>query len=161
MHLRVVINVTTCPTYPHSILLSLLMNVPVFDLWVASYLQWILIFYLLVVYRSVSHRNPDIPSRSVQNLNFSILHLSPFALSFVSNSSNLFKWLDQSSLVIIKMSLIYALINYIPRNISFIFSWKLSGELNTPIGGRLYLYFPHGRIIVHKLLASPLRRIRK
>ena len=84
----------------------------------------------------------------------SILHLSPFALIFSITSSNLFKWLYQSPLVIINRSSMYDLINSIPRNISFNLSWKISGELHTPIGRRLYLYFPHGRMIVHKLHSS-------
>ena len=91
--------------------------------------------------------------------NFSILHLSPFTLRFVSTSSNLFKRSDQSNLAIIKRSSVYALINYIPRIISFILSWKMSGELHTPIGKNLYFYFTHGRIIVHKLLSYLLIRI--
>ena len=90
---------------------------------------------------------------------FSILHLRLFSLIFFRNISSLFKWLDQSPLVIINISLIYAQINSNPRNISFIFSWKISGKLHMPIGSLLYLYFPHGRIIVQKLLDWYLRRI--
>ena len=88
---------------------------------------------------------------------FLILYLSPFALRFFSTSSNLSKLSDQSPLVITNRSSMYALINSILQNISFIFSWrmswKMSGELPPPPSGKhLYLHFTHGRIIVHKLL---------
>ena len=109
-----------------------------------------------------------IPVRVTQNFgyfisvcpknDFSILHLSLFDIIFVSTSSNLSKWSDKSPSAIIKISLMYALINYIPRNISFIISWKTYRDLHTPIGRHLYLYVTHKRIILHKLLASLLRR---
>ena len=89
---------------------------------------------------------------------FLILHLSLFSLIFFSNSSNLFNWSEQSPLVIINMSSMYALINYIMMKISLLFSWKMSRKLHTPIVRHLYLYFTNGRIIVHKLLAYLLRR---
>ena len=90
---------------------------------------------------------------------FSILHLSPLDVRFFSTSSNLFEWSYQSLLMIIKRSSMYTLINSILRNISFILSWIMSQEVHTPIGRRLYFYFPHWRIILHTLLASLLRLI--
>ena len=36
---------------------------------------------------------------------------------------------------------------------------NVSGKLLTPIGRRLYCYFPHGMIRLHRLLASLLIRI--
>ena len=84
---------------------------------------------------------------------FSILHFSPLSLRFCSVSSKFSKRSDQSPLVITNRSLIYAWIHLNPRNIFFIFSCKISGELLNPSVRRLYRYFTHGRIIVHKLLA--------
>ena len=84
---------------------------------------------------------------------FLILHLSPSSLSFLV-SVTISRWSDQPPLVIINRSYMYYQINPNPRNIYFIFSWKISGELLTPIGRHLYRYFPHGRIIVHRLLDS-------
>ena len=89
---------------------------------------------------------------------FLILHWSPLSLRFFSISYNFSKRLYQSPLVIINRSLMYAQIHSNPRNILFMFSWKMSGELLTPIGRRLYRYFPHGRMIVNMLLACLLRR---
>ena len=85
--------------------------------------------------------------------------LNPVVFNFFSVSYNFSKWSDQSPLVIIISSSMYAQINSNPRNISFIFAWKMSGELQIPIGRILYLYFPHGRIIVHRLLASLIRHM--
>ena len=85
---------------------------------------------------------------------FSFLHLSPLSLSFCSVSTKFSRLSDQSSLVIIKSSSMHA---QIYSNISFIFSGKMSGELLTPISRRLYRYLPHGRMILHRLLASLLR----
>ena len=83
----------------------------------------------------------------------SVFHLSLFALRFFSTSSNLFNGSDQSLLVITKNLLMYSGINSNLWKIPFIFSLKISGELLTPIGRRLYRKFLHGRIIVHMLLA--------
>ena len=59
----------------------------------------------------------------------------------------------------ITRSSMYAGINSNPWNKSFIFCWKMSGELVTPIVRCLYQYFPHGRRIVHKLLGFLLSQI--
>ena len=90
---------------------------------------------------------------------FSMLHLSLLSLRFYRISSKMSKWSDQSPLVIIKRSSMYAWINSNPRNISLIFFWKISGEWLTPIVRRLYWYFPQDRIIFHRLLACSLIRI--
>ena len=90
---------------------------------------------------------------------FSIWNLTPLSLSFCRVSSNFSKQSYQSYLVVINRSSMYAWINSNPQNIYFIFSWKVPGELLTPIGRRLYRSFPHGRIIVHMLLALSLRWI--
>ena len=115
--------------------------------------------YLPVGSLFTSPKNPDITSWFFQRIIFSILHLSPFDIIFFSISSNLLNCSDQSPLVIINRLSIYALINYIMQKFSFIFSWKFSGELHTPIGRCLHLYFPHGSIIVNNSLASSFRCI--
>ena len=53
----------------------------------------------------------------------------------------------------------YVHIHSNPWNKSFIFCWKFSGELLTLIGRRIYWYFTHDRIIVHKLLESSVSRV--
>ena len=60
--------------------------------------------------------------------------------------------LDQSILVITKNSFMHAQINSNTQNISFIFSWNMSGELLTNLGRCLYRYFTHARIIIHRLI---------
>ena len=91
------------------------------------------------------------------NDNSLMLHLSKLYLSFCSGSSDFFKLSDQSPLVIInRLSMNYG-IHSNPQNILFIFFWKISVELLTPNGSRLLRYFTHGRIIVHRFLASQLR----
>ena len=66
---------------------------------------------------------------------FLILHLSLLSLIFCWVSSNFSKRMEQPPLVIINRSSNYAWINSNLRIISFIFSWKIPGELFTPIGG--------------------------
>ena len=104
-------------------------------------------------------QNPRYPISACPKNYFSVLHLSPLSLRFSGVSSNFSKLLDQSPLVIINRSSMYARINSNPLNISFIFSWKMSRELLTPIVRHLYWYFHHGRIFVHKLLSCSLRRM--
>ena len=41
----------------------------------------------------------------------------------------------------------------------FIFSWKMSGELYNPIVSLLYLYLPHGNIIVQRFIPYVLSLI--
>ena len=53
----------------------------------------------------------------------------------------------------------YAQINSNPCNKSFIFCWKNLWGLETPIGRLLWQYFPHGRMIVHKLRVLSLSQI--
>ena len=90
---------------------------------------------------------------------YSILYLSPFSLSLLSVHYRFCIWYVQSLLVRNSRSSMYERMNLNPWNKSFIFCWKMSGEFATPIGRRLYRYFPHGRIIVHKLLAFLLDQI--
>ena len=90
---------------------------------------------------------------------FLILNLSLLSLKFLNVSSKFSKWLYQSTLGIINRSSMYAQINSKPRKISFTFSWKMPGELLTPTIRRLYRYFNHGRMIIHRLLACLLRRM--
>ena len=119
-------------------------------------------FYCLAYRADSFPRHPEthIYSISVCPKNdFLILNLSLFYLIFCSNCCNLFKWSDKPPLVIIKRSSIYALIKSNLQNIPFIFSWKMSGELRTPIGRCSHLYFPHGKIIVNTLIFWFLRRI--
>ena len=47
---------------------------------------------------------------------------------------NFFTWYVQHLFINIKRSYTYTSINPIPWNKSFIFCWKMSGELSTPIG---------------------------
>ena len=92
-----------------------------------------------------------IPFRATQKLRYPILaysknillilHLIPLFLRFCSVGSNIYNLSYQLPLVIINRSSIYTQINLNPRNILFIFSWKMSGELLTPIGRCLYRYF--------------------
>ena len=86
--------------------------------------------------------------------NISILHLIPLYLRFCRVSSNFSKLSYQSSLLINNRPLMYAQIKSNPHNISFLFSWKMSGELLTPIGKHLHQYFRHGGIILHILMYS-------
>ena len=87
---------------------------------------------------------------------FSVLHLSPYTFSLLIVNSKLCIWSFQYPLVNINILSMYQKMNSNPWNKSFIFCWKFSGEFTTPIGRCLYRYFPHGRIIVHKLLAFSL-----
>ena len=82
--------------------------------------------------------------------------LKPVFFNILCVSSNLSKWSNQSPLVIINRSLMYAWINSNPLNISFIFSWKMSRDLLTPIVRHFYRYFTQGKMIVHRLLACSL-----
>ena len=84
---------------------------------------------------------------------FSIFHWSPFSFKLLSINSNFCTWSVQYPFVKTKSSSMYAQINSNPWNKLFSFCWKMSGKLLTPIGRCLYRYFPHGIIIVHKLLA--------
>ena len=89
----------------------------------------------------------------------SILYLSPFPFSLLSVNYSLCIWYAQYTLVRINRSSKYTRINSNPWNKSFIFWWKMSCEFENPIGRRLYWYSPHGRTIVHKLLAFLIIRI--
>ena len=118
---------------------------------------WINVYYGFYLYLFIG----QIPVRVTQKYKYYIsvclknyllmLHLSALSLSFCIISSNCFKWSDQSPLVIIKSSLMYAWISSNPWNIYFIFSWKISGKFLTPIGRRLYQYFTQVSIIIHRL----------
>ena len=66
----VVINVTVWNTYSYSSLLILRMKLPIYDFEVMSYLQWLILFYLLVVSLSTSPRKPDLSSRFVHRTTF-------------------------------------------------------------------------------------------
>ena len=73
---------------------------------------------------------------------FSVLHLSPYYFIYIRLSSNFVKYSFQSKFVKSKSSSINARIKFNPWNSSFIFSWKMSDELLTPIGRRFYWYLP-------------------
>ena len=89
------------------------------------------------------------------NNDFSILHLSLFPLIFCSVSSNFPKGSYQPPLEIISRTYKYASDKFKSMEHSIDFSWNFFGELQTPIGRRLYLYFPHGGIILHMTCSSP------
>ena len=87
---------------------------------------------------------------------FFISYLGPFSFSLSRVNYNFSTWSVQSPFVSIISFSIYARISSIPWNKSFILCWKMFGKLLTTIGRRLYQYFSHGRIIVHKLLEFSL-----
>ena len=70
---------------------------------------------------------------------FLILHLSPFSLRFYIVSSIFSKWSYQLPLVIMSRSSMYTRINSNPWNLLFIFYWKFSEKLQTPIIKNFYL----------------------
>ena len=81
-----------------------------------------------------------------------ISHLRPFSSMCCGVSYKFSNRSDQSILVITKNSFMHAQINSNTQNISFIFSWNMSGELLTNLGRCLYRYFTHARIIIHRLI---------
>ena len=93
------------------------------------------------------------------NNELSILHLSHFSFSLFKTNYRFCTWSVQCPFVNTKRSSMYTQINSNPLNKSFVLCWKMSRELSIPIVRRLYQYFPHRIIIVHKLIAFLLSPI--
>ena len=89
-------------------------------------------FMPLCVTQNHKYSPPVCPKKEL-----SIFHLSPFSFSLFSVNCNFCKWSVQYSFSTIKSLSMYARITSNPWNKSFIFCWKISGELAIPIGRRL------------------------
>ena len=95
--------------------------------------------------------NPRYSSSFLAKTYFSALTSNPFYFSLLSTLSNLSMWSSKDLLLIIKRSSMYVLTSR-PLNNSFIFSWNISGLLNSPMGSFWYSYLPQGSNIVQILL---------
>ena len=74
---------------------------------------------------------------------FSSLHFSPISASFCRTFSRAFRWSAKSYFVIASMPSIYPRTVSKAFNRSDIFSWKISGLLQTPKGNVWFSYFPN------------------
>ena len=79
-------------------------------------------------------KKPRYSRLSLANLDFSALILKPAAFSFFKTTFTLYKWSWKLPLLMIQKSSILALTYSKSLNNSFIFSWKISGLLHSPIG---------------------------
>ena len=86
---------------------------------------------------------------------FTALIFNPASDNLVNTCSSFSRCLSNpSSVEMINKSSRYARANSSPDINSLIFSWKMSGLTDNPIGKRQYSYFPHGSTMVHNLLAN-------
>ena len=67
--------------------------------------------------------------------------------SFVSTMSSLAMWSSKGVVEMMSRLSKYACTHSKLLNSPFIFAWKMSGALATPIGSRLYMYSPHRNIL--------------
>ena len=120
-------------------------------------IRYVFYFLFMDLTQSSVTQKPKYSISVLPKYEFSILYSSPFPFSLLRIISTFCRWSIQSHFLRIKREYMYAQMNYNSWNKAFILYWKMSDEIATPIGRRLYQYFPHGRIILHKLLAFFLR----
>ena len=85
--------------------------------------------------------------------NFSAFTFNSSSMNICKSFSIAFRWSANPCLVITSILYMYAHTISNPSKSSDVFSWKISGILQNPIGSFWYLYFPHGSTIVQTCLS--------
>ena len=103
---------------------------------------------------------PRYSSSSRAKKDLRVLTLSPASFIRWKTTSKWCKWSCESDFVVSKRSSIYVR-TYLRSSINDdIFSWKISGLFDNPIGSFWYSYLAHGSTIVHRRLESGLLLIK-
>ena len=142
------------PPWPHnSVIMYYTYKLSYFSLVLGGFI-WLIASIFLFMGLTPSHvtQKPKYSISVCLKNDLWVLYLSPFPSSLLRVNSSFCTWSVQSPFVRIKSSYIHAQMNSNPWNKSLIFCLKMSDKLDTPVGRCLYQYFPHRRIIVHKLL---------